>query len=123
MNKFLFSFLIVNLMFIFSLQAQDQTTTTQPKNSIITEVFTVYGNCGMCEKTIEGPLKGVKGVQKADWDRETDLMTVSYNPAKISLDQIKQMIADVGYDSDTHRAKDEVYNDLPGCCQYTHPVK
>lgn len=87
-----------------------------------TAKFTVYGNCGMCERTIEGALKDVKGVLKADWDRETDQMTVTYNPHKISLDAIKQKIADVGYDSDTHRAKDEVYNNLPGCCQYERPV-
>ncbi|MBK7342988.1 MAG: hypothetical protein IPJ06_07755 [Saprospiraceae bacterium] len=41
-------------------------------------------------------------------------MTVSFNPTVISFDQIKQRIADVGYDSDSHRATDEVYNNLPG---------
>lgn len=86
-----------------------------------TEKFTVYGNCGMCEKTIEGSLKDVKGVINGDWDRETDQMTVTYDPHVIELDAIKQKIADVGYDSETHRAKDEVYNSLPGCCQYERP--
>lgn len=123
MNKFLFSFLIVNLMFVFSAQAQDQTSTSKTKKKVTTEVFTVYGNCGMCERTIEGSLTGVKGIKKADWDKDTDQMTVSFNPTVITIDQIKQRIADVGYDSDTHRAKDEVYDDLPGCCQYTRPVK
>ena len=37
-------------------------------------------------------------------------------------EDIKQKIADVGYDSDSHRAKDEVYNSLPGCCQYDRPI-
>ena len=40
---------------------------------------------------------------------------------KITLDEIKQKIADVGYDSDTHRAKDAIYAALPGCCQYDRP--
>ncbi len=83
-----------------------------------TEKFTVYGNCGMCERTIEGSLKDVDGVTLADWDKETDQMTVSFNPKVITLDAIKQKIADVGYDSETHRAKDEIYNSLSGCCQY-----
>lgn len=86
-----------------------------------TEKFTVYGNCGMCERTIENSLKEVKGVSLGDWDKETDEMTVTFDSEVISLDAIKQKIADVGYDSDTHRAKEEVYNSLPGCCQYDRP--
>ena len=86
-----------------------------------TAKFKVYGNCGMCKRTIEGALKDVKGVGAAEWDMETGQMTVTFNPHKISLNDIKQKIADVGYDSDTHRAKDEVYNSLPGCCQYERP--
>ena len=86
-----------------------------------TEKFTVYGNCGMCERTIENSLKDVKGVSVADWNRETDEMTVTFDAEVITLDAIKQKIADVGYDSDTHRAKEEVYNSLPGCCQYDRP--
>lgn len=95
--------------------------STTESDTVQTETFTVYGNCGMCERTIEGSLRGVDGVTLADWDKETDQMKVSFNPKVIKLDTIKQKIADVGYDSDTHRAKDEVYNNLPGCCQYERP--
>ena len=94
-----------------------------PNNKEKTEKFTVYGNCGMCERTIENSLKGVEGISKGDWDRETDVMTVTFDAEVITLDAIKQKIADVGYDSETHRAKDEVYNNLPGCCQYERPKK
>ena len=87
-----------------------------------TEKFTVYGNCGMCERTIENSLKEVNGVSLGDWNKETDEMTVTYDSEVITLDAIKQKIADVGYDSDTHRAKEEVYNNLPGCCQYDRPT-
>lgn len=88
-----------------------------------TKSFTVYGNCGMCQRTIEGALKDVKGVRTANWNGDTDELTVTFNPHILSLDDIKQKVADVGYDSDTHRAKDEVYDDLPGCCQYERPAK
>ena len=86
-----------------------------------TEIFTVYGNCGMCEKTIEGALQDVKGISIADWDKATDQLTVSYDTELITLDAIKQKIADVGYDTDDFRATDKVYNSLPGCCQYDRP--
>ena len=85
------------------------------------EKFTVYGNCGMCEKKIEGSLADVEGVASADWDVESEEMTVKFDPDVISLDDIKQKIADVGYDSDSHRAKDKVYEELHGCCKYDRP--
>ena len=95
-----------------SIQIQPDTTVS----------FTVYGNCGMCEKTIEGSLKDVKSVTFADWDKETDQMKVTFISNLITLDEIKQIIADVGYDSDTHRAKEDIYLSLPGCCQYERPT-
>lgn len=107
----------------FSANAQEQNQETQENTGVKKEVFTVYGECGMCERTIEGSLKNVDGVRLADWNKETDQMTVSFNPKVITLDAIKQKIADVGYDSDTHRAKDEVYKRLPSCCQYERPSK
>lgn len=91
------------------------------KEGEATEVFTVYGNCGMCEKTIEGALSGVDGVSSADWNKEDDQLSVIFKSDVISLDEIKQKVADVGYDSDSHRSKDEVYTKLPGCCQYDRP--
>lgn len=86
-----------------------------------TETFKVYGNCGMCEKTIEGSLKNVKGIDKADWNKETKMMEVTFDPEVITLTEIKQKIADVGYDTDEIRATEKAYKGLPGCCQYERP--
>jgi len=86
-----------------------------------TDTFKVYGNCGMCEKTIEGALKNIKGIDRADWDKETKIMEVVYHTHDISLDDIKKKIAEVGYDTEEYRASEKVYNNLPGCCQYERP--
>jgi copper chaperone CopZ len=86
-----------------------------------TDTFKVYGNCGMCKKTIEKSLKNVDGVEKANWDKETKIMVVTYDSSIIGLKEIKQKIADVGYDTDSTRATDEAYNNLHGCCQYDRP--
>lgn len=88
---------------------------------ISTETFTVYGNCGMCKRKIEGALSEVKGIEYANWDMGAKAMTVKYDAGAVRLDDIKARIAAVGYDSDTHRAPDEVYNNLHGCCQYERP--
>lgn len=90
-------------------------------NDLKTDTFKVYGNCGMCKRIIEKAAAGVDGVKSAVWDMKTDMLTVTYNAKKVDLDQIKAAVAASGYDSDSHRAPDEVYNNLHGCCQYERP--
>ncbi len=86
----------------------------------ITEKFTVYGNCGMCKARIEKALD-VKGVKYAVWDKETDIVTVKFDPEVVSLQQLHQLVADAGHDTDLVRAKDEVYENLHACCHYERP--
>lgn len=90
-------------------------------NADTTSTFKVYGNCGMCQKTIEGALSDAEGIEKASWDMDTKMISVSFEKAKISEDQIKEKIAEAGYDTDSHRAKQETYDALHSCCQYERP--
>ncbi len=83
-----------------------------------TAIFEVSGNCGMCEKTIEKAASTVEGVSKVDWDVKAKKITVVFDDSKTSLDAIHNAIANVGYDTDKVKAKDEVYNNLHGCCKY-----
>ena len=83
-----------------------------------TEKFEVKGNCGMCETRIEKAAKTVEGVTAADWDKETKILEVSFDESKTSVHKVQMAIAKVGHDTPMHKAKDEVYNALPGCCQY-----
>lgn len=88
-----------------------------------TETIKVYGNCEMCKENIEGALKKKDGVIKKDWSPKSKMLTVTYDPSKISLTQIKQKMADAGYDTDEIQAKDETYNKLHKCCQYNRAKK
>lgn len=81
------------------------------------ETVKVWGNCGMCEKTIENAAKEA-GAAEADWNTETKMLTVAYKPKKTNLSKIEQAIAASGYDTQNFTAPDEVYNKLHGCCQY-----
>ena len=83
-----------------------------------TSTFKVYGNCNMCKKTIESSLKDVEGIQKAEWDVKTKMITITFNPHQISLLSIKEKMAAVRYDTDEVKAQESVYNKLPNCCQY-----
>lgn len=78
----------------------------------------VKGNCGMCESRIEKAAKSVEGVSKADWDKETKKMEVTFDDTKTDLDKIEVAIAKVGHDTPKLKASTEVYNKLPGCCKY-----
>ena len=101
---------IIFFLFIGNNFASAQTTKT--------ESFKVYGNCEMCQDRIEGVLKKKDGVLKRTWNDDTKILLVVFDPAKISLTQIKQKIADEGYDTDEIHATDAAYNSLSKCCQY-----
>ena len=90
---------------------------TEVVNGETISTFKVWGNCDMCKETIEGSLK-VDGISKAEWSTETNMISVSYDESKISLDQIHKNIAAVGYDTDKFKGDDKTYSTLPECCQY-----
>lgn len=87
------------------------------------EKFEVKGNCGMCEKRIEKAALSVDGVSKADWDEKTKQLKVTFNDAKTNIHKVHMAVAKAGHDTSMHKAKDEVYNKLPGCCKYDRTAK
>lgn len=84
----------------------------------VNKTFKVYGNCGMCEKTIEKAALSVEGVSKADWNKDSKKMEVTYHDAKTNLEKIHEAIAESGYDTELKTASDDAYNNLHSCCQY-----
>lgn len=97
------------------------TTNAQIKNAK-TEIIKVYGNCGMCETTIE-KAGSFKKIAKVDWNQETQMAILTYDSKKTNQDEILKRIALAGYDSDKFLAPDDVYNNLHGCCQYERAAK
>lgn len=87
-----------------------------------TETFKVSGNCGMCKRKIEKAAT-TDGVSAAVWNKDTKMITVTYDAAKISNAKIQQNIAAVGYDTEKFKADDKVYDKLPGCCKYDRDSK
>jgi copper chaperone CopZ len=107
--------LLMGITMLFSLSGCD----AQIRNSK-TETAKVYGNCGMCKKTIE-KAANEKGVVKAEWDVDSNLLTMTYDAEKTNPDAILKKVAYAGYDSDKYKAPTEVYEGLHGCCQYDRP--
>jgi copper chaperone CopZ len=106
-------------IFLLNLSFSSAQTNAVPG---MTTKFKVYGNCGMCEKRIEKAAK-IKGVVSADWDEDTEILTVQFNEAKVKPSKIHQAVAAVGHDTDKVRADDAVYDKLHGCCKYERPEK
>ena len=73
--------------------------------------------CGMCKNTIEKAMSFEKGVKSATLDLSTHELTVVYNPKKTTPEQIKQAIANAGYDADDVKANNKAYQKLPECCK------
>ncbi|MCU0426693.1 MAG: cation transporter [Candidatus Kapabacteria bacterium] len=82
------------------------------------ETVKVWGNCGMCKKTIEKSLKGVEGIETATWDKSTKILSVSYDDSKITMKKIEEKVASAGYDTQNVRANDAAYDNLAKCCHY-----
>lgn len=73
--------------------------------------------CEMCKDRIEKALNKSKGVVSSDLDLDTKEVTVVYEPDKIDIDKIKQIISKTGYNADDVPANKKAYNKLPKCCQ------
>ena len=95
----------------------------EEKEELVNATLTVYGNCGMCKKRIEKAALSVDGVKEANWDVETKVLSVKFSDITFgennySINTVSEKIAAAGHDTQFNKASEDVYNTLPGCCQY-----
>jgi copper chaperone CopZ len=112
---------IKNILMAITLLLSITVANAQIKNAK-TETVKIYGNCGMCETTIE-KAGNLKKVAQVDWNKDTKMATLTYDSAKTSQDEILKRIALAGYDSEKFLAPDTAYESLAGCCQYEREAK
>lgn len=106
---------IYSLLFLLSINSS--SVLAQANASDTTLSIKVQGLCSMCKERIETAAKG-RGVSKAEWDENTKLLSLSFNPKSTSLDKIENRIVAAGHDLDHKKANDAVYASLPACCHY-----
>jgi Protein of unknown function (DUF3347) len=94
----------------------------QKISNIKNETIKVYGNCEKCKKTIE-LAANKKGTSKAVWDKNTKILSLSYDSIKTTNEVILKKIALAGYDNEKFIAPDNAYSKLDGCCQYERAEK
>jgi outer membrane receptor for ferrienterochelin and colicins len=104
---FLLSFLLITLF----IQGQEST------HANIAKSIKVFGACEQCKSRIENSLK-LKGIKKAIWDVDSQMLDLVYDSAIITLNKIENKIIAVGHDLENKKAKDIIYKELPACCHY-----
>ncbi len=107
---------LIKLLMAMCVSLSFTACNAQIKNAKTTTVK-IYGNCGMCESTIE-KAGNIKKVAEVDWNKDTKLASITYDSTKTNQDEILKRIALAGYDSDKFLAPDDVYAKLPECCLY-----
>ena len=61
----------------------------------------VYGmTCGHCQKRVADAISSLEGVESVEVDLESERATVSFDPQKVSLDDIKGAIQKAGYSTE-----------------------
>jgi copper chaperone CopZ len=107
MKTKMFSLLVMLMFGAFTIFAAEKT-----------EKVKVNGANEMCKERIQQAALAVDGVSNADWDKETQMLSVTFDDSKTSLDKVEMAIAKAGHDTANHKATNEDYNKLPKDCKY-----
>jgi Cu(I)/Ag(I) efflux system membrane fusion protein len=78
----------------------------------------VQGSCEMCKARIEAKANAMNGIKSAIWDLQTRQLHLQYDFQKTDLNILSKLLAEIGHDTEKHKANDDVYNALPECCKY-----
>ena len=91
------------------------------ENNVVADsetVLKVAGNCGMCKGRIESTVLVLDGIKTAQWNDETEQITVEYDSKQIDEDTISKALAEAGHDTVKYKAAKKKYKSLPACCKY-----
>ena len=114
--------LVVFCTLVMSVITTTASAQTTAKTGDQTVSFKVSGVCGDCKARIESTALDVKGVKKAEWDVQTDVL-VLVGTAKMDKQKVADALAKAGHKSEFAAADPKGYSKLPGCCQYDSGIE
>ena len=106
--KKVISVIVIMCSLFFNVSAQEK------KQEV---VIHTSSQCDDCKERIEDKFNYTKGIIFTELDLETDNLTLKFRTDKITLQEIKDLLNELGYDADDQKAKIEQVNTLPKCCQ------
>ena len=105
---------IIGLLFVFmGLMVSAQKVSEKKSITIIK----TSAQCEMCEETILPELNAHKGVKEAKMNLETQELTIRYNGIKVTEEELKEVISELGYSAGDLHADEDAYEQLPSCCK------
>ena len=102
--------IIIALFSILTINAWAQKETVQIKTSA-----ECIANC--CKDRIEEEMQFTKGVTAVNLNVESQVLTVTFKTKKNSIENIRTIISNLGYNADDVMANESAHNALPNCCQ------
>lgn len=105
-----------NLILVMFLLSSTITLAQDKKGTELVKIQT-SAECDECKVRLEEVLNYTKGVKYSNLDVASKVLEIKYLPSKISLEKIKQMISELGYDADEVKANPTAYEALPACCK------
>lgn len=86
--------------------------------SLKTEIYCDHcEECESCKARVETALKATPGVTSAEMKVSEKIIAVNYDGAKIDEQQIKEVIAQTGFDAGDVKADPAAYDNLDDCCK------
>ena len=71
----------------------------------------------MCEERIEKVLGKVAGVNDADWNVDSKIVTVYYDSTRTTIAALNNAVALSGHETRNARSDSTAYARLPKCCK------
>jgi copper chaperone CopZ len=89
----------------------------QQKAKLTAVIKTPTVQCQECKDRIEKYMSHEEGIEKCVVDYKKKTTTVTYLTERTNIENIKALIANVGYDADDVTAEPDAYKRLPTCCK------
>lgn len=83
----------------------------------VTAKIMTNAECGTCKEKIEGALNFERGIVFAELDIPSKVVTVKFKNDVITLDKIRVIVSELGYDADEVKANTTAQSNLPACCK------
>jgi copper chaperone CopZ len=106
---------IFGLLLVFTFVS---TNLLRAEDTNISEVnIKTTATCDMCKTKIEKYVNKMEGIQKSDLNLDSKIIYVKFDKTKVTVEDIKNTIKDLGYNADEVKRDERAYKKLPKCCK------
>ncbi len=92
-------------------------SVSAPSFASDTLIIKTSAQCESCKNRLESRLKKIHGIFSANLVIESKELSVVFDKALISPQDIETKVTEIGYDANGKEAKKAAYKRLPACCR------